>query len=94
MGEAARRSAQRYAWPHVADRVTAVYERAIEVPRARQRPASGPPTGPGCGPPTGPPPVPPQRLPSLDPPPARAGNRGRAIARRAGLGVAGASGLA
>ena len=33
MGEAARRSAQRYAWPRVADQVTAVYERAIEAPR-------------------------------------------------------------
>ncbi len=33
MGEAARRSAQRYAWPHVADQVTAVYERAMAVPR-------------------------------------------------------------
>ena len=33
MGEAARRSAQRYAWPRVADQVTAVYERAIEVPQ-------------------------------------------------------------
>ncbi len=32
MGEAARRSAERYAWPHVADRVTEVYERAIEAP--------------------------------------------------------------
>ena len=33
MGEAARLSAQRYAWPHVADQVTAVYERAIAAPR-------------------------------------------------------------
>ena len=33
MGEAARRSAQRYAWPRVADQVTAVYERAIEAPK-------------------------------------------------------------
>ncbi len=32
MGEAARQSAERYAWPRVADRVTAVYERAIEIP--------------------------------------------------------------
>ena len=32
MGEAARRSAERYAWPHVADRVTEVYEQAIEAP--------------------------------------------------------------
>ena len=32
MGEAARKSAERYAWPHVADRVTEVYEQAIEAP--------------------------------------------------------------
>ncbi|HSK49115.1 MAG TPA: glycosyltransferase family 4 protein, partial [Solirubrobacterales bacterium] len=33
MGEEARRSAQRYAWPRVADRVTAVYEQALEAPQ-------------------------------------------------------------
>jgi phosphatidylinositol alpha-mannosyltransferase len=92
MGEAARRSAQRYAWPHVADQVTAVYERAMAVPQpsgaaeraahwAGLRPADGGPRHPA------------QKLPSLDPAPARAGNRGRAIARRAGLLVAGALGI-
>jgi phosphatidylinositol alpha-mannosyltransferase len=43
-GEAARESAQRYAWPRVADQVTAVYERAIAAPKPA-RPASGAPTG-------------------------------------------------
>ncbi len=92
MGEAARRSAQRYAWPHVADQVTAVYERAMTVPRPSGaaervshwvglRPADGGPRHPA------------QKLPSLDPAPARSGNRGRAIARRAGLLVAGALGI-
>jgi phosphatidylinositol alpha-mannosyltransferase len=92
MGEAARRSAQRYAWPHVADQVTAVYERAMAVPQpsgaaarvthwAGLRPADGTPRHPA------------QKLPSLDPAPARSGNRGRAIARRAGLLVAGALGI-
>jgi phosphatidylinositol alpha-mannosyltransferase len=92
MGEAARRSAQRYAWPHVADQVTAVYERAMAAPQpsgaaeraahwAGLRPADGGPRHPA------------QKLPSLDPAPARAGNRGRAIARRAGLLVAGALGI-
>ncbi len=92
MGEAARRSAQRYAWPRVADQVTAVYERAIEVPRpalaserfahwAGLRPADGGPRRPA------------ERLPSLDPAPARAGNRGRAVARRLGLAVAGVMGV-
>lgn len=92
MGEAARRSAQRYAWPRVADQVTSVYERAIEVPKpvtsgervahwAGFRPADGGPKRPA------------ERLPSLDPPPAQAGNRGRAIARRFGLVFAGALGV-
>ncbi len=92
MGEAARRSAQRYAWPRVADQVTEVYERAIAVPRpatrgekvahwAGVRPADGLPKRPA------------ERLPSLDPPPARAGKRGRKVARRVGLGVAGALGI-
>jgi phosphatidylinositol alpha-mannosyltransferase len=92
MGEAARLSAQRYAWPRVADQVTAVYERAIEVPKpalasekfahwAGLRPADGSPRRPA------------ERLPSLDPAPARAGNRGRAVARQAGLAVAGGLGV-
>ena len=87
MGEAARRSAQRYAWPRVADQVTAVYERAVEAPKpvlasekfahwAGLRPADGGPRRPA------------ERLPSLDPAPARAGNKGRAVARRIGLAVA------
>jgi phosphatidylinositol alpha-mannosyltransferase len=91
MGEAARHSAQRYAWPRVADRVTAVYEEAIEAPRpqtgserfnhwAGLRPADGKPKRPA------------QKLPSLDPP-AEAGNRGRRIARRAGLAVAAILGI-
>ena len=57
MGEAARRSAQRYAWPRVADQVTEVYERAIEAPApvtageriahwAGLRPADGGPPAP------------------------------------------------
>ncbi|MEX2105441.1 MAG: glycosyltransferase [Solirubrobacterales bacterium] len=92
MGEAARRSAQRYAWPRVADQVSEVYERAIETPApsgageriahwAGVRPADGGPKRPA------------QRLPSLDPTPAQAGKRGRRVARRVGLGVAGALGV-
>jgi phosphatidylinositol alpha-mannosyltransferase len=92
MGKAARRSAQRYAWPRVADQVTEVYERAIEAPKpvttsekfahwAGLRPADGEPKRPS------------ERLPSLDPPLAQAGNKGRALARRLGLGVAGALGV-
>ncbi|HEX3041510.1 MAG TPA: glycosyltransferase [Solirubrobacterales bacterium] len=92
MGEAARRSAQRYAWPRVADQVTAVYERAIEAPKpartaerfshwAGLRPADGGPRRPA------------ERLPSLDPPPAQAGKKGRAVARRLALVVAGIMGV-
>jgi phosphatidylinositol alpha-mannosyltransferase len=92
MGEAARRSAQRYAWPRVADQVTAVYERAIEVPKpvlaaekfahwAGLRPADGGPRRPA------------ERLPSLDPPPAQAQKKGRVVARRLALAVAGIMGV-
>jgi phosphatidyl-myo-inositol alpha-mannosyltransferase len=92
MGEAARRSAQRYAWPRVADRVSGVYERAIEAPRpagagqrvahwAGWRPADGGPRRPA------------RRLPSLDPVAAGGGGRGRRVARRVGLAAAGALGL-
>jgi phosphatidylinositol alpha-mannosyltransferase len=91
MGEAARRSAERYAWPRIADRVSEVYERAIEAPRpatTSQRIAHWA----GLRPADGAPPVPAERLPSLDPPLVRAGGR-RRVARRAGLAVAGALGL-
>jgi phosphatidylinositol alpha-mannosyltransferase len=92
MGEAARRSAQRYAWPRVADQVTSVYERAIELPRpvtagekaahwSGLRPADGGPRRPA------------ERLPSLDPPLAQAGSKGRAVARRVGLAIAGFLGV-
>jgi phosphatidylinositol alpha-mannosyltransferase len=92
MGEAARRSAERYAWPRVADRVTEVYERAIEAPEpqgAVQRAAHWA----GLRPADGRPPRRPQRLPSLDPAPARRGSRRRRLARRAGLGAAGTLGI-
>jgi len=92
MGEAARESAQRYAWPHVADRVTEVYERAIEAPAPSsvlERAAHWA----GIRPADGASPRPPRKLPSLDPPLARGGNRRRRIARRAGLAVAGGLGV-
>lgn len=92
MGAAARRSAERYAWPRVADSVSRVYERAIEAPQPETaveraahwmgiRPADGEPSSP------------PRRLPSLDPPLAQSGSRKRRVARRAGLGVAGVLGV-
>jgi phosphatidylinositol alpha-mannosyltransferase len=92
MGAAARRSADRYAWPNVADRVSAVYERAIELPGPATKleraahwagiwPSDGLPTSPA------------QRLPSLDPEPAQPGKRKRKIARRIGLTAAGLIGV-
>ena len=92
MGEAAHNSAQRYAWPRVADQVTAVYERAIAVPKpigAAQRAAHQV----GLRPADGGPRRPAQKLPSLDPIPAAGGKRGRAVARRIGLVIAGALGI-
>jgi phosphatidylinositol alpha-mannosyltransferase len=92
MGRAARQSAERYAWPHVADRVTAVYERALAAPQAAnnlERAARWM----GIQPSDGLPPRPPQRLPSLDPAPAQPGKRKRKIARRIGLAAAGVTGI-
>ena len=92
MGRAARHSAERYAWPRVADRVTRVYERAIEAPEPRgaiERAAHWA----GVRPADGMPPRPPQRLPSLDPEPADPGDRRRRAARRIGLGAAGVLGV-
>jgi phosphatidylinositol alpha-mannosyltransferase len=92
MGRSARQSAERYAWPHVADRVTAVYERALAAPRPAnnlERAARWI----GIQPSDGLPPQPPQRLPSLDPEPAQKGKRKRKIARRVGLAAAGATGV-
>jgi len=92
MGTAARQSAERYAWPHVADRVTAVYERAIAAPApsgALERAAGWL----GVRPADGLPPSPARRLPSLDPGPARPGQRRGQTARRIGLAAAGAIGV-
>lgn len=92
MGEAARESAQRYAWPRVADQVTEVYERAMAAPRpvgSKQRAAHWA----GLRPADGGPRQPARKLASLDPPPARDGRRGRRLARRIGLGVAGVLGV-
>jgi phosphatidyl-myo-inositol alpha-mannosyltransferase len=92
MGAAARQSAQRYAWPRVADRVTEVYEKAIAAPQpssAGERVARWA----GIKPADGEPRRPPQRLPSLDPAPAQAGSNRRRNARRVGLGIAGGVGL-
>jgi phosphatidylinositol alpha-mannosyltransferase len=92
MGEAARASAQRYAWPAVADRVSGVYERAIEAPAPASAAARAARWA-GLRPADGTPPRPPRRLPSLDPPLAQSSSRRRRIARRAGLATAGVLGI-
>jgi phosphatidylinositol alpha-mannosyltransferase len=91
MGAAARHSAKRYAWPRIADQVTTVYERAMAAPQpagAVARTAHWM----GLRPADGNPPIPPQKLPSLDPAPARTGSRRRRVARRLGFGFAAAFG--
>jgi phosphatidylinositol alpha-mannosyltransferase len=91
MGAEARRSAERYAWPHVAARVESVYERVQHSPapvsaadRFARRAGFVPINGSRA--------VPAQRLERLEPEPARAAGRGR-VARRIGLGVAAVVGL-
>jgi len=91
MAVAARESAERYAWPRVAEQVESVYERALDAPRPDSRtqatarllgvrPADGGPSRPA------------ERLPGLDPEPAKAVGRHR-TRRRIALCVAGALGL-
>jgi phosphatidylinositol alpha-mannosyltransferase len=92
MGEAARQSAEYYAWPNVADRVMAVYERAVELPAPATRLGRAAHWT-GIRPADGLPPIPAQRLASLDPEPALPGKRRRKIARRVGLTAAGVIGI-
>lgn len=93
MGEAARTSAERYAWPRLAARIERVYERAIDVPvpadrlaRAARRygfiPADGLVHAPAV------------RIPSPEPVPVDTTPRRRRIARRIGLGAGAVAGVA
>ena len=84
MGEAARRSSERFAWPRVAEQVEEVYERALDAPApatASERIVREA----GLVPIDGSERRPARRLPSLEPAPA-GGSRPRLI-RRAGLAV-------
>ena len=92
--QAARESAQRYAWPRVAERGRgASTSGAIEVARAARPPASASRAASGSCPPTAAAACPPRRLPSLDPAPAAAPRppprprAGSASASPASLGV-------
>ncbi len=93
MGEAGRRSAERYAWPRIADEVTEVYERAIEPAPAPIWPPEEFARRTGLIRLDGGPKRPAQRLPSLEPAPTHAPGRGRRVARKAGVAVAGVLGL-
>src|ERR671916_1529661 len=87
LGAAAARSAERYAWPRVAEQVVSAYEDALALPRPQDvktraavrmglRPADLRPR------------VPAERLPSLEPAPVGGGRPLVKLARRAGLGAA------
>ena len=91
MAAQARHSAQRYAWPRVADQVQEVYELTQLAPDP-VTPTERVTRATGLAPADGRARRPAQRLPSLDPEPVRA--RGRAaVARRVALAAAGVMGL-
>jgi phosphatidylinositol alpha-mannosyltransferase len=92
LGSAAAASAERYAWPKVAEQVVGCYEDARAVPqpegamdravvRLGLRPADLGPRRPA------------QRLPSLEPAPAGAGHAAFRIARRVAIGAAAVGGI-
>jgi phosphatidylinositol alpha-mannosyltransferase len=93
MGEAGRRSAERYAWPRIAEEVTQVYERAMQPAPAPVWPPETAARRAGLIRIDGGPRRPAQRLPSLEPAPVQSGGRGRRAARKVGVAVAGFTGL-
>ncbi|MGC1800842.1 MAG: glycosyltransferase [Solirubrobacterales bacterium] len=93
MGEAGRRSAQRYAWPRIAEQVTEVYERAIEPAPAPIWPPEEFARRTGLIRIDGGPKEPAKRLPSLEPTLHDGPGRGRRVARKAGVAVASILGL-
>ncbi len=93
MGEAGRRSAERYAWPRIADEVTEVYERATEPAPAPIWPPEELARRTGLVRLDGGPKRPAKRLPALEPAPLGGPSRGRRVARKAGVAVASVLGL-
>jgi phosphatidyl-myo-inositol alpha-mannosyltransferase len=93
MGEAGRRTAERYAWPRIAEEVTEVYERAIEPAPAPVSRSESTARRAGLVRIDGGPRRPAKRLPSLEPAPVSVAGRGRRVARKAGVAVAGVVGL-
>jgi phosphatidylinositol alpha-mannosyltransferase len=88
LGAAAAHTAERYAWPRIAEQVTTAYEDARAVPAPVSAPARAA-VRIGALPADGRPRSPARRLPSLEPLPS-SGHRGLRIARRAVFGVAAA----
>jgi phosphatidyl-myo-inositol alpha-mannosyltransferase len=93
MGEAGRRSAERYAWPRIADEVTEVYEKAMRPAPAPVSDAEAAARRTGLVRLDGGERRPAKREPSLEPVPVDHAGRGRRAARKAGVAVAGALGL-
>jgi phosphatidylinositol alpha-mannosyltransferase len=92
MAATARRRAERFAWPRIADEVLDAYDEALAVPapaKARRRLA----VRHGFAPSDGAAPEPPQRLPSLQPPPPGARHPALATLRRAAMVLAALAGL-
>lgn len=93
LGEAGRRSAQRYAWPVVAEEVKEVYEEAVEPAPAPANRAEATARRAGLVRVDGGPRTPARRLPTLEPVHAGGAGRGRRAARKLAVGVAGLLGL-
>ena len=93
MGEAGRRSAERYAWPRIAEEVTEVYDRAMEPAPAPIMPVEDVARRTGLVRIDGGPRRPAKRLPTLEPTPTDSRSRGRKAARKLGVAVAGVLGL-
>ncbi len=93
MGEAGRRSAERYAWPRIAEEITGVYERAIEPVPAPLMGVESAARRTGVVRLDGGPSRPAKRLPSLEPAANDARSRGMRVARKAGVAVASVLGL-
>ena len=94
MGEAGRRSAERYAWPRIAEEVTEVYERAIEPAPAPIWPPEEYARRTGLVRLDGGPKRSAKRLPSLEPAAHDSRSRSKRLARKAGVAVASVLGLA
>ena len=94
MGEAGRRSAERYAWPRIAEEVTEVYERAIEPAPAPIWPPEEYARRTGLVRLDGGPKRSAKRLPALEPAAHDSRSRSKRLARKAGVAVASVLGLA